>query len=255
MDEASPPGDTAAADLSSRSTFRSRRPQKRPGADLKAQYRTTLLVGMVLALGVVTGLFSMDLSSGEEGQAVVVERQEIVEMQEITQTEQQAAPPPPQRPASLVEVPNDVVIEDEPLNLDASLDLNASLDVTGPPPSAPAPEAEPEESAPAEDEVFIAVEVKPELIGGQAAIYDKIQYPPVARQAGVEGRVILQFIVDEDGTVTDPRVLQSPHSMLSKEALRVIQLVRFTPGRQRSQPVKVQMALPIVFRLTDPDSK
>jgi protein TonB len=239
---------------SERSTFISRRPQKRPRADLKAQYRSTLLFGLALALGVVTGLFSTNLFPDDEEGSVFVKQQEIVDMQQITQTQQEAAPPPPRRPSAPVEVPNDVVIEDQPINLDASLDLNASLEVSGPP-SAPEPERAEEESAPPEEEVFIAVEVKPELIGGQSAIYDEIQYPPAARQAGVEGRVIVQFIVDEDGNVTEPRVLKSPHSMLSQEALRVIQLVKFTPGRQRSQAVKVQMAMPIVFRLTSTDSR
>lgn len=232
-----------------RKTFQSRRPQKTTGVDLKAQYRATLLVGFVLALGLMIALFSMDLAIDDSADLATVEQQEIVAMQEITQTEQVERAPLPPRPPVPVEVPNDYVIEDAPLNLDASLDLNETLDVA----AAPPPPPEPTETA-AEDssnEIFIAVEERPTLIGGQQAIYDRIQYPAAARQAGVQGRVIVQFIVDEQGHVVNPRVLQSPHSLLSEEALRVIQLVQFTPGRQRNRPVKVQMALPVIFRLAN----
>lgn len=232
---------------SERRTFQSRRPHKTPWADLKAQYTATLMAGFVLALALLIGLMSVDWRAESSGELVALQQQEIVEMQEVMQTEQVERPPAPPRPAAPVEVPNDQVIEDEPLNLDASLDLNASLDVpTAPPP--PAEEA-PEEESYDDEEVFVAVEKKPELIGGMAAINDKIRYPTAARQAGVQGQVIVQFIVDEEGNVTDPTVLRSPHSMLSDEALRVIQLVKFTPGQQRNRTVKVQMALPITFRL------
>ncbi len=231
-----------------KNTFRSRRPQKTAWADLKAQYNVTLLVGFALALGLMIALFSADFAIDDSAEAVAIEQQEVVAMQDIQQTEQMERAPLPPRPPVPVEVPNDFVIEDEPLNLDASLDLNESLIVS----DAPPPPAEPQDDGAADDrsdEVFIAVEEEPTLIGGQDAIYGKVQYPATARQAGVQGRVIVQFIVDEEGNVTNPTVLRSPHSMLSDEALRVIQQVKFTPGRQRNQPVKVQMALPIMFRL------
>jgi len=230
-----------------RKTFQSRRPQKTAGADLKAQYRATLLFGFVLALGLMIALFSMELAVDDSAELATVEQQEVVAMQEITQTEQIERAPLPPRPPVPVEVPNDYVIEDEPLNLDASLNLNEALNVAAAPP--PPPESTEETAEESSDEIFIAVEESPTLIGGQQAIYDKLEYPLAARQAGVQGRVIVQFVVDEEGNVVNPQVLRSPHSLLSEEALRVIQQVKFTPGRQRNRPVKVQMALLIVFRL------
>lgn len=226
----------------------SRRPEKTAGADLKAQYRTTVLVGFVLSLALLVALTFVDFRTGAEQETFVFEQQEIVEMQEIQQTQQIERVPLPPRPTAPVEVPNDQVIEDEPIDFDASLDLNVALDVpTAPPP----PPLEEEEVTDDSDEIFVIVEERPELVGGMQAIYDEIRYPAVMRQAGVQGRVIVQFVVDENGDVVDPVVLQSPHSMLSNEALRVMQLVKFTPGRQRSQAVKVQMALPVIFQLED----
>jgi len=245
-----PPSVEGAAQPPERKAPRgSRRPVKAKGADLKVQYHTTLLLGFALSLGLLVGLTYIDFRASTAENSVTLEQQEVVEMQEIQQTEQIERAPLPPRPTTPVEVPNDEVIEDEPLNLDASLDLNASLDVPSTPP--PAPEAAPEEENEDEQGFFVIVEEKPELIGGTQAIYEKMRYPSVLRAAGVEGRVIVQFIVDENGNVVDPTVLQSPHSMLSKEALRALQLVKFKPGRQRSQPVRVQMALPIIFRLED----
>jgi protein TonB len=229
-------------------TFVSRRPQKTAWADLKAQYSITMLVGFVLALALLAGLFSVDMRFEGTDEPVTIEQQEIVAMQDIQQTEHMERAPLPPRPPVPVEVPNDYVIEDEPLNLDASLDLNATLNVAAAPP--PPPESTDEAAAEdATDEVFVVVEEKPTMIGGLQAIYDKIRYPIAARQAGVEGRVFVQFIVDKEGNVVDPQVLRSPHSMLSEEALRVMHLVKFTPGRQRNQPVNVRMSLPIIFRL------
>lgn len=228
----------------------SRRPEKVESADLKVQYRTMLLVGFALSLGLLVALTYVDVQFDAAGDNIVFERQEVVTMQEIQQTQQAERVPLPPRPPTPVEVPNDQIIDDEPLNLDASLDLNAALDVPSAPP--PPPEPMPEEAnAEDEQEIFIVVEERPEMIGGMQSLYDVIRYPSVMRNAGIEGRVIVQFIVDEEGNVVNPVVLQSPHSMLSEEALRAVQLVKFIPGRQRSKAVRVQMSIPIIFRLEE----
>ncbi len=117
-----------------------------------------------------------------------------------------------------------------------------------PPASTPdAPEAR--DAQPEEAEVFVVVDQQPEMIGGMEALYNEIDYPPAAREAGIDGRVFIQFVVDENGNVTDPTVLRSPHEMLSEEALRVIRLMKFTPGQQRGEAVRVRMSTPIAFEL------
>ncbi len=98
-------------------------------------------------------------------------------------------------------------------------------------------------------QVFVVVEEMPELIGGLAALQRKIRYPVIARKAGVEGRVILQFIIDEQGRVSESKVVRSIGAGCSEEALRVLQTMRFRPGKQRGKPVKVKMSLPVTFRL------
>ena len=165
-------------------------------------------------------------------------------MEEIQQTKQIEKPPPPPRPPVPVEVPNDEILEDEALDLDASLDLNEPVSDVPPPP----PEEDEEEEEP-EPEVFVVVENMPELIGGLSSIQSKIKYPEIARKAGVEGRVIVQFVVDEQGNVQDPTVVRGIGAGCDEEALRVVKQAKFEPGKQRGKPVKVKMSLPITFRL------
>ncbi|GIV58930.1 M56 family metallopeptidase [Rhodocaloribacter litoris] len=98
-------------------------------------------------------------------------------------------------------------------------------------------------------ETFIVVERMPELIGGLASIQSKIRYPEIARKAGVEGRVIVQFTVDEEGRVVDPEVVRGIGAGCDEEAIRAVMEARFVPGMQGGKVVPVRMTIPISFRL------
>ena len=216
--------------------------RKDDSADLRKQYPIYVQVGMIVALLLLILAFRVDLRQESEFQ-VVMEEQEVVQMEEIQQTEQETKPPPPPRPPVPVEVPNDEIIEDEAVDLDASLDLTESLQTSAPP---PAPEEEEEEE---EQEVFIVVEDRPELIGGMAALQQAVEYPEFAKKAGIEGRVFVQFVVDEQGNVTNPQVTRGVHKLLDQAALEAVREMKFKPGKQRGKAVKVQMSLPVTFRL------
>ena len=95
----------------------------------------------------------------------------------------------------------------------------------------------------------IICEEMPELIGGWAVLLREVQYPETAKRARIEGRVILQFIVDEQGRVSEPKVVRGIGGGCDEEALRALQTVRFWPGTQRGKPVKVKMSLPVTFKL------
>ena len=111
-----------------------------------------------------------------------------------------------------------------------------------PPTSAPRA-SEPDTSA------YVVVESMPVLIGGLASIQQQLRYPEEARATGLEGRVFVRFIVDEEGNVVDPEVTRGVGAGLDEEALRVIRNAHFEPGTQGGEPVRVQMAIPITFRL------
>src|SRR5690554_5942980 len=104
------------------------------------------------------------------------------------------------------------------------------------------------------DEIFMVVEEQPEFPGGNEAlmkyISDNIKYPADAVSKGIQGRVITNFVVERDGTLTDVQVARGVDPSLDKEAIRLIEsMPRWIPGKQRGEVIRVRFALPVVFRL------
>lgn len=213
-----------------------------PKVDLRKYYTIFFEVGLIITLLVFIGLTRINFEPGEDRE-IVLESQEVVEMEEIIQTKQQEPVPPPPRPPVPVAVPNDVIIEDIDIYIDAELNFSSDGFLPPPPKQEEAAEEEPEE------DFFIAVEQMPELIGGMKAIQDKIKYPEMAMKANIQGRVYLQFIVTENGEVENPVVLRGIGGGCDEEAIRVIKQAKFKPGMQRGRPVRVRYALPIIFML------
>ena len=210
-------------------------------ADLRSRYPLYVQIGLVVALGIMIAAFNMDFNP-DSGFEVVEVQQEIVQMEEIQQTKQVEKPPPPPKPPVPIEVPDDEVLEDEDLDLDVSLELDEEIvNLPPPPPSDDEEEEEPE--------IFMIVEDMPELIGGLGSIQSKIKYPEIAKKAGVEGRVFVQFVVNTDGSVVDPVVVRGIGAGCDEEAVRAVSQAKFKPGRQRGKPVPVKMSLPITFKL------
>lgn len=115
-----------------------------------------------------------------------------------------------------------------------------------PPPPAPKPEVS--------NKVFDVVEEMPSFPGGQAALMSflssNIKYPVVAQENGVQGRVIVGFVVERDGSITDVKVMRSVDPSLDREAQRVVKAMpRWKPGKQNGSAVRVKYTVPVVFRL------
>lgn len=213
--------------------------QRRPTFDLRKYHTIFLQVGLIITLLIFIGVTKIQINpSGEAEYEVIV--QEIVQMEEIIQTRQEPAVPPPPRPQVPVAVPNDEIIEDIEITINA--DFSYSDQFMAPPP--PPTEIEDEEP-----DFFIAVEQMPELIGGLQSIQQRIVYPEMARRAGIEGRVIVQFIINERGEVENPVVVRSIGGGCDEEAVRVIREANYKPGMQRGRPVRVQYSIPVSFVL------
>ncbi len=104
------------------------------------------------------------------------------------------------------------------------------------------------------EEIHTLVEQMPQFPGGDAALMkylsSHINYPPMAAENGVQGKVILQFVVEKDGRVGEVKIARSVDKDLDKEAIRVVKsLPKFTPGRQNGYPVRVWYTLPVNFKL------
>ena len=115
-----------------------------------------------------------------------------------------------------------------------------------PPPPAPKPEVS--------NKVFDVVEEMPSFPGGQGALMSflssNIKYPVVAQENGVQGRVIVGFVVERDGSITDVKVMRSVDPSLDREAQRVVKsMPKWKPGKQNGSAVRVKYTVPVVFRL------
>ncbi len=94
------------------------------------------------------------------------------------------------------------------------------------------------------------VENMPGPIGGMFAIQEKIKYPEIAKRAGIQGKVIIQAFIDENGNVVHAKVLNGIGGGCDEMAVDAVKKTKFNPGTQNGKPVKVQVTIPIVFKLT-----
>ena len=115
-----------------------------------------------------------------------------------------------------------------------------------------------EEGGIEEDDALVGVlaEVDPEFPGGLEALYkfiqDNVQYPQLALENGIEGKVYVTFVVEEDGSITNPRLLRDIGGGCGQEAIRVVKMMpKWTPGKQQGKTVRVQFSLPVTFSLSN----
>lgn len=133
----------------------------------------------------------------------------------------------------------------EPVRVQMTLPVTFSLD------GSDLPEVTTSHRDADEDDVFMVVEDQPELQGGMEALRESVHYPEMARKAGIEGQVIVQFVVNENGEVVNPTVVRGVHKMLNEAAIEAVRAQKFEPGRQRGEPVRVKMSLPVAFEKSD----
>lgn len=111
-----------------------------------------------------------------------------------------------------------------------------------------------DEEIPVEDEIFEVVEKNPEFsYNGMSLIQylgKSIKYPTIAQETGTQGRVIVQFVVNKDGSIVDVKVVRGVDPYLDKEAIRVISTMpKWKPGEQRGKPVRCKFTVPVMFKL------
>ena len=118
----------------------------------------------------------------------------------------------------------------------------------------PKPEPAHEVKKEVESKIFDVVEQPPSFPGGQSALLswlsNNIHYPPVAEENGIQGRVVVSFVVEPDGTVSNVQVVRGVDPSLDKEAVRVTKsMPKWVPGKQNGQAVRVKYNLPVTFKL------
>lgn len=149
--------------------------------------------------------------------------------------------PPPELPAP-IETPITELTETNDIKNEDEQDKQVSLNNDS--------ELPPKEMVEATEEpvYFVAVEEMPAPIGGLKSIQDKIIYPEIAKRAGIEGKVFVRAFVDETGTVTSAEIVKGIGAGCDEAALDAVLSTKFSPGKQRGKPIKVQVTIPILFK-------
>lgn len=224
--------------------------KKSKRAAIENQRGTWLLMGLVVVLAFMFVTFEWTQHDIKVTTGSLADEPVFVEtLLPITYPEEKLEPLPP--PAIKVAELLNIVDDDDP---DADAVVVGSEDTEEPFVVKYIPlEVEPE-NVPIEDEIFATAEKMPEFPGGSSALFQylnkNIKYPVVPQEQGIQGRVIIQFVVDKDGTITNPVVVRSIDPYLDKEALRVIKAMpKWNPGIQGVRPVRVKYTVPVTFRL------
>ena len=221
--------------------------KKSPKADLENKRGLFLEIGLVVALVLVIGAFAVTpkehrIEKVDLGYAPVE-----VEIVEVTREDQKPPEAPKKVDMAVVSDMLEVVTNDTKIETEidfAEFDMNQAIEV--------AP-VQTEEVF--EEDIFIVVEEKASFMGGDEGTFrnwvqQRVKYPAIAQENGIQGRVSCSFVVNKDGSIVDAEVIRGVDPSLDKEALRVINsMPKWSPGKQRGKPVRVKYTVPVTFRL------
>lgn len=225
--------------------------KKSKKADLKNWKLFFTECGFIFALLVV--FLAFEWTSKEKKTSLLEDvNQELIEEEMVPITQETPPPPPeinkiPVLSDQIDIVDDEIKVDDNIMNLEDDANLGVEImDYV---------EAVEEEVVEEEAIPFQLVEQKPSFNGGDANEFSKwvnqrLVYPEIAKENGVQGRVMLQFTVNADGSVSNVKVLRGVDASLDKEAVRVVSSSpKWKPGRQRDRAVKVTYTFPVIFQL------
>ncbi len=229
--------------------------------DLRGQKTTGILIGYILTLALMFVAFEYtqrDVAVQEEEKIYDMVMEE--DMIPITQQQEVMAPPPAAAPKVIDPIIN-IVDNNTDLpekEVETTEEINqaiVSTPGTGSTSTAVATgPVGPVVEEVDDDRIFDVVEENAQFPGGDEAcmkwLRDHIKYPSICQEQGVQGRVIVAFVVNKDGSIVDVKVLRSPDQHLSDEAVRVVkQMPKWKPARQGNRSVRSRFNLPVMFRL------
>lgn len=225
--------------------------KKSEKANLESKKLLFVEIGLIISLAITYVAF--EWTSKETKVSMLDDTNEIVLEEEIIPITQETPPPPPAAPKIPV-LSDQIDIVDDEIELEDDMFMNLEDD------SSLGVEImdyiEVEEEVVEEEAIpFQMVEKRPSFQGGDANTFSKwvnqrLVYPEIAKENGVQGRVTLQFTIEKDGTLTKVKVLRGVDPSLDKEAVRVVSSSpKWTPGKQRDRSVPVTYTFPVIFQL------
>ena len=226
--------------------------KKSEKADLEWRKPVFFEVGLCVALALVLTAFNV-IGPREKVEEVMQSGEIFIDDETIINTKREeppAAPPEPiKNTAQIKAIENDIIIMED-------IDINSEVGEDDIMPDHEAVvEDIPEEDA-KEEEIVAFVEENAAFPGGDEALtkflYDNLVYPRAAKDAGIQGKVVVEFVVEKDGRLTNVKVKRSVAPALDDEAIRVVKsMPKWKPGKQRNTTVRSRFTLPINFQLTN----
>ena len=226
--------------------------KKSPKADLEKGKGLNFLLGLVVALAIV--YVALEYRTYDKIEAYTRDKVDIADMEEtilLEENEPEPEQPEPEQPQQQeVQLPEEFKVVDNTQKVEKIALVSVDESKPLPPPTQVAPVKVEEE----EDKIHEVVESPAEFPGGYAALSKwlskNLVYPEQAAEMGVQGKVIVRFVVEKDGSVTQATVLKGIDPALDKEALGVIQAMpKWKPGMQQGRAVRVRCTQPVQFKL------
>ena len=224
--------------------------KKTPSADLTKSVGMFTNLGLAVAVGLTLAAFeykSFDDSGLKDLAGITDNFEELLDVP-ITEQPPPPPPPPPMEQPIIEEIPDEVKIEEK-------IEVNFDVDVKE---TTVIQEVVISEAVVVEekaDAIFDVVETQPNPPGGMSGwnkyLSENLKYPTQARRMGVEGSVILVFVINTDGSIQDVEVLRGIGGGCDEEAIKIVKNApKWEPGKQRGRPVRTRMRLPIRFKLS-----
>ena len=225
--------------------------KKSEKANLENKKLLFVEIGLVVALGIT--FLAFEWTSKETSVSMLDEQTQVVLEEEIIPITHDTPPPPPAAPkipvlSDQIDIVDDEIELEDDLFMNLEDDANLGVEIMD--------YVEVEEEVVEEEAIpFQLFEEKQSFQGGDANQFSKwvnqrLVYPEIAKENGVQGRVTLQFTVEKDGSVTKVKVLRGVDPSLDKEAVRVVSMSpKWKPGKQRDRAVPVTYTFPVIFQL------
>lgn len=224
--------------------------KKSPKADLQNKRGLLLEIGLAVALLLVIGAFAY---TPKEHRIEKVDMNYGPVEEEITEiTRQDQKPPEPPKKVEMKVIADLLQVVKNDTKITTEVDFAEFSDDTEILQQVEVVEETIEDDAP-----FVTAETMPKFQGGDLNTFrnwvqSNVKFPQIALENGIQGRVILSFVIERDGRLTNIKVLQTPDRSLSEEAIRVLnKSPKWTPGKQRNQVVRVSYTLPVEFRVAN----
>jgi len=214
-------------------------------ADLSKKRGLYFNLGLVVTMAIV--VFAFEHKSYESGDLIAFGpiSDDFEDLLDIPPTEQPPPPPPKIQQPEIIEVPDEEDIEEE-------IEVDLDVEITEEEVIEEIDFEEPEEEV--ADEIFLILEESAAPKGGYSTFYKfvkkKMRYPPQARRMRIEGRVFVEFVVNEDGSLVDVKAIKGIGVGCDEEAVRVVKShPNWNPGKQRGVPARQRMVIALVFKL------